>query len=161
MIWFGVINAGTLVLGYLTAEVMGRRLDVSSVSMAARALFVLDALTIAGVLVFALTGSLAFAIGAFRAQARRAPLPGVAQPGARTRSAGPGHLAGQPGQRARLGSWRARDRGRRHPQGHPRSAGRRRDHTLPSPLALRPGHPPRRRPKKKLKMQAKPTDRGI
>src|SRR5215211_2026376 len=36
---------------------MGRRLDVSSVSMAARALFVLDALTIAGVL--------AFAIGAF------------------------------------------------------------------------------------------------
>ena len=58
-------------LGYLTAEVV-------------RALFVLDALTIAGVLVFALTGSLAFAIGAFRAQARRAPLPGVAQPGART-----------------------------------------------------------------------------
>jgi DHA3 family tetracycline resistance protein-like MFS transporter len=57
VIWFGVINAGTLVLGYLTAEVMGRRLDVSSVSMAARALFVLDALTIAGVL--------AFAIGAF------------------------------------------------------------------------------------------------
>jgi MFS transporter, DHA3 family, tetracycline resistance protein len=65
VVWFGVINAGTLVLGYLTAEVMGRRLDVSSVSIAARALFVLDALTIAGVLVFALTGSLAFAIGAF------------------------------------------------------------------------------------------------
>jgi DHA3 family tetracycline resistance protein-like MFS transporter len=65
VVWFGVINAGTLVLGYLTAEVMGRRLDVSSVSIAARALFVLDALTIAGVLVFALTGSLAFAVGAF------------------------------------------------------------------------------------------------
>jgi hypothetical protein len=44
---------------------MGRRLDVRSVSVAARAWFVLGALTIAGVLVFALTGSLAFAIGAF------------------------------------------------------------------------------------------------
>jgi MFS transporter, DHA3 family, tetracycline resistance protein len=65
VVWFGVIHAGTLVLGYLTAEVMGRRLDVSSVSVAARTLFLLDALTIAGVLVFALTGSLAFAIGAF------------------------------------------------------------------------------------------------
>lgn len=65
VVWFGVINAGTLVLGYLTAEVMGRRLDVGSVPVAARALFVLDALTIAGVLVFALTGNLAFAVGAF------------------------------------------------------------------------------------------------
>ena len=65
VVWFGVINAGTLVLGYLTAEVMGRRLDVSSVAVAARALFVLDALTVAGVLFFALTGSFAFALGAF------------------------------------------------------------------------------------------------
>jgi DHA3 family tetracycline resistance protein-like MFS transporter len=65
VVWFGVINAGTLLLGYLTAEVMGRRLDVSSVAVAARALFVLDALTIAGVLVFALTGSFALALGAF------------------------------------------------------------------------------------------------
>jgi hypothetical protein len=46
---FFKLYAGMLVLGYLTAEVMGRRLDVSSVSVAARALFVLDALTLAGI----------------------------------------------------------------------------------------------------------------
>jgi hypothetical protein len=65
VVWFGVINAGTLVLGYLAAEVIGRRLDVGSVTVASRALFVLDALTIAGVLAFALAGSFAFALGAF------------------------------------------------------------------------------------------------
>src|SRR3712207_4824815 len=65
VVWFGVINAGALVLGYLAAEVIGRRLDVGSVAVASRALFVLDALTIAGVLAFALAGSFGLALVAF------------------------------------------------------------------------------------------------
>ena len=65
MLWFGLINAGTLVLSYLAAEVLGRALDVGNVAVAARLLFVLNALTIVGVLAFALAGSFAFALGAF------------------------------------------------------------------------------------------------
>jgi hypothetical protein len=65
VVWFGVINAGALVLGYLAAEVIGRRLDVGSVAVASRALFILDALTIAGVLAFALAGSFGLALVAF------------------------------------------------------------------------------------------------
>ena len=65
VVWFGVINAGTLVLGFVAAEILGRVLDEGSAAVAARALFVLDALTIAGVLAFALAGSFAFALGAF------------------------------------------------------------------------------------------------
>ena len=65
VVWFGVINAGTLVLGYIAAEVMGRRMDVSNAGVAARSLFALDALNVAGVLAFALAGSFAFALGTF------------------------------------------------------------------------------------------------
>ena len=65
VLWFGLINAGTLVLSYLAAEVLGCALDVGNVAVAARLLFVLNALTIVGVLAFALAGSFAFAFGAF------------------------------------------------------------------------------------------------
>jgi MFS transporter, DHA3 family, tetracycline resistance protein len=65
VLWFGLINAGTLVLSYLAAEVLGRALDVGNVAVAARLLFVLNALTIVGVLAFALAGSFALALGAF------------------------------------------------------------------------------------------------
>jgi MFS transporter, DHA3 family, tetracycline resistance protein len=65
VVWFGVINAGTLVLGYLAAEVMGRRMDVSNAAVAARSLFALDALNVAGVLAFALAGNVAFALATF------------------------------------------------------------------------------------------------
>ena len=65
VVWFGVINAGTLVLGYVGAEALGRVLDVDNVAVAARALFVLNALTIVGVVVFALAGGFALALGAF------------------------------------------------------------------------------------------------
>ena len=64
VVWFGVINAGTLALGYTTAEVLGRILDVSNVAMAARLLFVLNALTVAGVPAFALAGSFPVMLGA-------------------------------------------------------------------------------------------------
>jgi hypothetical protein len=65
VLWFGLINAGTLVLSYLAAEVLGRALDVGNVAVAARLLFVLNALTIVGVRAFALAGSFAFALGVF------------------------------------------------------------------------------------------------
>ena len=65
VVWFGIINAGTLALGYVAAEVLGRILDVSNVAVAACLLFVLNALTVAGVLIFALAGSFLIALGAF------------------------------------------------------------------------------------------------
>ena len=65
VVWFGVINAGTLVLGYMAAEVMGRRMDVSDTAVIARALLVLAFLNVAGMLAFALAGNFAFALGTF------------------------------------------------------------------------------------------------
>jgi len=65
VVWFGVINAGALVLSYLAAEVVGRRLNVGDAAVAARLLLVLNFLTIAGMLAFALAGSFAFALAAF------------------------------------------------------------------------------------------------
>ncbi len=65
VVWFGVLNAGALVLSYLAAEVVGRRLNVGDAAVAARLLLVLNALTIVGMLAFALAGSFAFALAAF------------------------------------------------------------------------------------------------
>jgi predicted MFS family arabinose efflux permease len=65
VVWFGLINAGTLVLGYLATEVLGYSLDVSNVAVAARLHFVLNALTVVGILAFALAGSFALALCAF------------------------------------------------------------------------------------------------
>jgi MFS transporter, DHA3 family, tetracycline resistance protein len=65
VIWFGVIGAGGLVLSYLAAGIVARNLDVSSPAVAARLLLTLDALTMAGMLAFALAGSFAFALGTF------------------------------------------------------------------------------------------------
>jgi DHA3 family tetracycline resistance protein-like MFS transporter len=65
VVWFGVIGAGGLVLSYLAAGVVARRLDVGRPEVAARLLLALDALTMAGMLAFALAGSFAFALGAF------------------------------------------------------------------------------------------------
>ena len=65
VVWFGVIGAGGLVLSYLAAGVVAHRLDVGRPEVAARLLLALDALTMAGMLAFALAGSFAFALGAF------------------------------------------------------------------------------------------------
>ena len=64
VVWFGVISAGSLSLSYVAAEILGRRLTVGDASVAARLLLVLNALTMAGMLAFALSGSFALAIGA-------------------------------------------------------------------------------------------------
>ena len=65
VVWFGVIGAGGLLLSYLAAGVVARGLDVSRPAVAARLLLALDALTMAGMLAFALAGSFAFALGTF------------------------------------------------------------------------------------------------
>jgi len=65
VVWFGVMGAGGLVLSYVAAGIVARNLDVSSPAVAARLLLALDALTIAGMLAFALAGSFALALGTF------------------------------------------------------------------------------------------------
>jgi DHA3 family tetracycline resistance protein-like MFS transporter len=65
VVWFGVIGAGGLVLSYVAAGIVARNLDVSSPAVAARLLLALDALTMAGMLAFALAGSFALALGTF------------------------------------------------------------------------------------------------
>jgi DHA3 family tetracycline resistance protein-like MFS transporter len=65
VVWFGVINAGTLLLSFLVAEVLSRRLPTGDASSAARALVVLSVLNVVGVLLFALSGSFALALGAY------------------------------------------------------------------------------------------------
>jgi DHA3 family tetracycline resistance protein-like MFS transporter len=65
VVWFGIISAVSLILGYVAAEVVGRRLNVGDAAVVARLLLVLNGLTIAGMLVFALAGSFALALAAF------------------------------------------------------------------------------------------------
>jgi DHA3 family tetracycline resistance protein-like MFS transporter len=65
VVWFGIMGAGGLILSYLAAGVVARNLNVSNPAVAARLVFVLNALTIAGMLAFALSGSFALALGAF------------------------------------------------------------------------------------------------
>ena len=62
VVWFGVVNAGTLLLSLLVAEVLSRGLLAGD---AARALGALSVLNVFGVLVFALAGGLALALTAF------------------------------------------------------------------------------------------------
>lgn len=65
VVWFGVINAGILILSYLASEVLGRALNVGDARVASRLLLALEGLTVAGMLAFALAGGFAFALGAF------------------------------------------------------------------------------------------------
>ena len=65
VVWFGVISAGSLILSYLAAEVLGRRMNVGDPAVAARLLLSLNACTILGMLSFALAGSFALALAAF------------------------------------------------------------------------------------------------
>ena len=65
VVWFGIISAGSLVLSYVAAEILGRNLNVGDAAVAARLLLALNAITIAGMLAFALSGSFALALAAF------------------------------------------------------------------------------------------------
>jgi MFS transporter, DHA3 family, tetracycline resistance protein len=64
VVWFGIMGAGGLILSYLAAGVVARNLNVSNPAVAARLLFALNALTIVGMLAFALSGNFALALGA-------------------------------------------------------------------------------------------------
>src|SRR5918911_2270789 len=65
VVWFGVIGAGGLALSYLAAGIVASYFDVRSPAVAARLLLALDALTMVGMLAFALAGNFAFALGTF------------------------------------------------------------------------------------------------
>lgn len=65
VVWFGILRAGTAVLSLVTAETAIRRLNTGNQASMARALFVLTACLMAGVMVFGLAGSFALAVGAF------------------------------------------------------------------------------------------------
>lgn len=71
--WFGVISAGSLILSYLAAEVLGRRTNVGDPAVAARMLLFLNACTILGMLYFALAGS--FALARRPSGSRASPVP--------------------------------------------------------------------------------------
>jgi MFS transporter, DHA3 family, tetracycline resistance protein len=67
VVWFGIIGIGTQLASLIVTAILQRRLDTISRSQAAtlRALLVLAALSILGVLGFALAGNFALALAAF------------------------------------------------------------------------------------------------
>lgn len=65
VVWFGIINAGSTLIGIGAAEVVRRRVNTQDPDGAVRALLLFNTLLIAGVITFALTGSFGLALGAF------------------------------------------------------------------------------------------------
>jgi len=63
--WFGIMRGGALVLTIGATELARRRMDTWDGRATVRALFAADTLRIASTVVFALTGELGFAVGAF------------------------------------------------------------------------------------------------
>ena len=63
--WFGILNAGGLLLGIGAIEVVKRRVDVTAGPGVVRAIAVLNVLLIAATLVFAFAGQLLLAVAAF------------------------------------------------------------------------------------------------
>lgn len=65
VVWFGILNAGVLVLAIAVAAPVGKRLEHAGQATAAKTLFALDAFLLLSALVFALAGSLWLAVAAF------------------------------------------------------------------------------------------------
>lgn len=65
VIWFGILNAGGVLLAIALAAPLGKRLAGAGQARAARALFCLDAFLLVSALVFALAGSLWLAVSAY------------------------------------------------------------------------------------------------
>jgi DHA3 family tetracycline resistance protein-like MFS transporter len=65
VVWFGIIGAGSSVLGFVATGVATRRLSVLGPRGAVRALFAFDAVLIGSVLLFALAGNFALALAAY------------------------------------------------------------------------------------------------
>lgn len=69
IVWFGVIDAGALVLGIAATEVVKRKVDLEHVNGAARLLLVIDVALVAFVAVFGLAGGFGLALAAIWAVA--------------------------------------------------------------------------------------------
>ena len=65
VVWFGILNAGILVLALIVARPMGKRLEHAGQATSARVLLGLDAFLLLSALAFALAGSLWLAVTAF------------------------------------------------------------------------------------------------
>ena len=65
VVWFGILNAGGLLLALVVAQPLVRRFERAGRKGMARTLLGLDAALIAGTLVFAFAGSFALAVAAF------------------------------------------------------------------------------------------------
>jgi MFS transporter, DHA3 family, tetracycline resistance protein len=65
IVWFGIITVGAELLGIGTTEVIRRWVPTDTHVSAARVLFTINALLVAGVVVFGLAGSFPLAIGAY------------------------------------------------------------------------------------------------
>ena len=63
--WWGLISISTMVLGIVGAEFVARTLDIDAPRVAARVLWATNALSIASIIVFALAGNFAIAVGAY------------------------------------------------------------------------------------------------
>jgi len=65
VIWFGVITVGAELLGIATTEVIRRWVPTDTHASAARVLFTINALLVAGVVAFGLAGNFALALSAY------------------------------------------------------------------------------------------------
>ena len=65
VVWFGILNAGAVVLAIVVAAPLGKRLAHAGQASAARTLFALDAFLLCSALAFALAGSLWLAVTAY------------------------------------------------------------------------------------------------
>ncbi|MDP9381496.1 MAG: MFS transporter [Chloroflexota bacterium] len=65
VVWFGIISAGSSVVGFVSSWIASRTLNAANPAVAVRALFGLNTLLIASVVVFALAGNFALALAAF------------------------------------------------------------------------------------------------
>lgn len=65
VVWFGIMNAGVLLLGLAGIEIARRRVDMRDPRQLARALCAVNALLVVSIAIFALAGSFALALAAF------------------------------------------------------------------------------------------------
>lgn len=65
VVWFGIFEAGSMLIGLVATQVLVRRFDRYGQGRLARLLFVFTAVQVAGILVFAVAGSIALALAGF------------------------------------------------------------------------------------------------
>ncbi len=65
IVWFGLINLGSSLLGLLAVEAVIRRLDTSTTARAANALFIINGIRLVAIVAFGLAGNFWIALAAF------------------------------------------------------------------------------------------------